>query len=134
MHDILTAVGYARDCLKAKKVYVVGLDGAGPWVAAARAQAGAAIDRAVIDTAGFRFGNLAEIDDADFVPGAAKYLDLPGLLALSAPYETWVAGEGAAAPAVVTAAYLAAGQPAALSVYTGPDDKKEAAALEWLLK
>ena len=42
VHDILSAVGYARNCLKARKVHLVGLDGAGHWVLAARAQAGAA--------------------------------------------------------------------------------------------
>ena len=94
VHDILTAVAYARHSLGAEKVDVVGLGGAGHWVAAARAQAGAAIDRAVVDTAGFRFAKLKSIDDADFLPGGAKYLDLPGLMALSAPYPLWLAGEG----------------------------------------
>ncbi len=36
VHDILSAVSFARHCLKAEKVYVVGLGRAGRWVAAAR--------------------------------------------------------------------------------------------------
>ncbi|HYV38147.1 MAG TPA: hypothetical protein VE988_20850, partial [Gemmataceae bacterium] len=68
--------------------------GAGPWVAAARAQAQGAIDRAVIDTGGFRFGKLLEIHDVNFLPGGAKYGDLPGLLALGQPEKLLVGGEG----------------------------------------
>jgi dienelactone hydrolase len=134
VHDILTAVVYARHNLGAEQVYVVGLGGAGHWVAAARAQAGSAIDRAVVDPAGFRFANLKTIDDADFLPGGAKYLDLPGMLALSAPYPLWLAGEGEKAPPVVDAAYRAAGESNRLTVFS--DNKKEAtaAAIKWLQK
>ena len=93
MHDVLSAVSFARNALGAKKVHLVGLGGAGHWVLAARAQAGAAIDRAAADTAGFRFAGLTAIDDPDFLPGGAKYLDLPGIAALSAPLPLWLAGE-----------------------------------------
>jgi dienelactone hydrolase len=135
VHDILTAVGYARNVLKADKVYVVGLHGAGHWVAAARAQAGAAIDRAVVDTAAFRFANVRSIDDADFLPGGAKYLDLPGMLALSAPYPLWLAGEGDKAPPVVEAAYRATGTPNQLTVFSsGSKEEMRAAAIKWLLQ
>jgi hypothetical protein len=41
--------------------------------------------RAAIDTSGFRFAQLTDVYDAGFLPGAAKYGDLPGLLALAAP-------------------------------------------------
>ena len=109
VHDILSAISFVRHSLKAEKVDLVGLSGAGHWVALARAQAGAQIDRAVIDTAGFRFAKLTAIDDPDFLPGGAKYLDLPGILALSAPCPLWLAGEGHAGPPVVAAAYRAAG-------------------------
>ena len=66
---------------------------AGPIVAAARAVAGEAIDRAAVDTGGFRFGNLLDYRDPQFLPGGAKYLDLPGMLALGAPHPLWLAGE-----------------------------------------
>jgi len=133
VHDILTAVAYARHCLGGEKVDVVGLGGAGHWVAAARAQAGAAIDQAVVDTAGFRFASLKSIDAADFLPGGAKYLDLPGMLALSAPYPLWLAGEGEEAPPVVNAAYRAAGHPHQLTLFKGDERSSEAAAIKWLL-
>ena len=52
----------------------------GPIVAAARAVAGDAIDLAAVDTGGFRFAKLLDFRDPQFLPGGAKYLDLPGCL------------------------------------------------------
>ena len=110
VHDVLTAVACAgKDPIGAKQVCLFARDGAGHWAAAARAQAGAAVQRAIIDTAGFRFARLTQIDDPDFLPGAAKYLDLPAMLALSAPLRLYVEGEGEELPEVVRAAYKAAG-------------------------
>jgi len=99
---------------------------------AARAQAGGSIDRAAADTAGFRFARLTAWDDPDFLPGGAKYLDLPGMAALSAPWPLWLAGEGAEPPPVVAAAYHAAGAPQALAVSAADESAREAAAVEWL--
>jgi len=135
VHDILTLVSLAKNRDKpAERVYVVGLNGAGHWVAAARAQAGKAVDRAVVDTDGFRFAKLTAFDDPDFLPGAAKYLDLPGIMALSAPGELWLAGEGPEPPAVVAAAYKAAGSPDKLTLFDGEPAARESAAVEWLLR
>ena len=111
---------------------LVGLGGAGHWVAAACAQAGSAVDRAAVDTAGFRFAKLTATDDPDFLPGGAKYGDLPGILALSAPMPLWLAGEGIAAPKLLATAYATAGRASDLTLYAGKD--AEAAAVEWLLK
>ena len=134
VHDILSLVALAKTVGRAEKVHLVGLNGAGHWVAAARAQAGKAVDRAVVDTAGFRFANLTAFDDPDFLPGGAKYLDLPGILALSAPGELWLAGEGSDAPDVVAAAYQAAGSPERLTVFNGEPTQRQEAALAWLLR
>ena len=83
VHDVLTAASYYRGDEKPLGVVdIVGLNGAGHWAAAAKAIAGKAIDRTVIDTAGFRFVNLKSTDEPDFLPGAVKYEDVPGLLAL----------------------------------------------------
>ena len=134
VHDLLSLVAFARgDKLGADHVDVVGLDGAGHWVAAARAIAGSAIDRAAIDTDGFRFANLTAIDDADFLPGGAKYDDLPGILALSAPHRLWLAGEEGCEAELIAASYRAAGRPENLTVPPGKD-VDPAAAVKWLLK
>jgi hypothetical protein len=135
VHDILTVIGYARSRAEApqeQKLFLVGLHGAGPWAAAARALAGAAVDAAALDTAGFRFAQLQSIDDPNFLPGGAKYDDLPGMLALSAPGALWLAGEGEAPPPVVRAAYQAAGAEAKLTSFAGPSDRIPTAVVEWL--
>ena len=48
-------------------VGVAGFGGTGPIVAAARAVAGDAIDRAAVDTGGFRFGKLLDYRDPQFL-------------------------------------------------------------------
>ena len=98
-----------------------------------RAQAGEAVDRAAIDTAGFRFASVAAIDDPDFLPGGAKYLDLPGIVALAAPRPLWLAGEGAEPPPVVTAAYRSAAAADRVTVFGGEGDREDKA-VEWLLQ
>lgn len=132
VHDILTVVAAAKEQLKAREVDLVGLDGAGHWVAAARAQAGSAIARAVVDTAGFRFAQVAALSDPDLWPGGAKYLDLPGVLSLSAPGPLWLSDAGAEAAPVLRAAYQSAGSPANLTVYRDPTGQADAA-MAWLL-
>ena len=137
-HDVLTVVSFLRNTKvephpKASTVEIIGFGHTGPIVAAARAIAGGAIDRAAIDTGGFRFSKLLDYRDPQFLPGGAKYLDLPGMLALGAPHALWLAGEAAEAPLVLDA-YQSAGKMKELTVFTGEASKKEAAAVEWLLK
>ncbi|MFZ1936994.1 MAG: acetylxylan esterase [Thermoguttaceae bacterium] len=134
VRDLLTLVAFERGGrAPADRVYMIGLAGAGHWVAAARAIAGSAIDRAAIDTAGFRFARIAAFDNPDFLPGGAKYNDLPGMIALSAPNPLWLAGEGDTLPPIISATYRAAGQPENITLHSG-DAARESAAVEWLLK
>jgi dienelactone hydrolase len=134
VHDVLAAVAFAkRHGAEPGEVNLVGLKGAGHWVAAATAQSHGTVARAAIDTGGFRFAQLTDIYDADFLPGAAKYGDLPGLLALAAPARLWLAGEGNQAPPVTTAAFAAAGVPENLTLFSGESRDTEAAAVRWLL-
>ncbi|HSH93484.1 MAG TPA: hypothetical protein VK968_05015, partial [Roseimicrobium sp.] len=137
-HDVLTLVKFLRTTEygshpKVSKVDVVGLGVAGPIVAAARAIAGGDIDRAAVDTGGFRFGKLLDYRDPQFLPGGAKYLDLPGMLALSAPYPLWVAGEGDK-PAVAADVYAAAGKATQLMPFVDEKAKREASVVNWLVK
>jgi len=95
VHDILTAIKYVKERkAQTEHLTVVGLHGAGHWVAAARAQAPGQVDCAIIDTGGFRFGKVLDIHDVNFLPGGAKYGDLPGMIALNAPEKLFLAGEG----------------------------------------
>ena len=98
-------------------------------VAAAAARSSDTLEAVVLDTGGFRFQNVRDIRDPMFLPGGAKYGDLPGLLALGAPRKLFLMGEGAHAPDLVTAAY--AGTPAALHV----GEKRDVdAAVKWLIE
>jgi hypothetical protein len=82
VHDVLGAVKFVQGHERqSKEVIVVGGEGVGAIAAAARALSDGAINRAIIDTAGFRFADVPDIYDPNFVPGAAKYGDLLGLLA-----------------------------------------------------
>lgn len=137
-HDILTLVKYLKtaqvgDHPKPTSVAVAGFGSTGPQVAAARSVAGDAINRAAIDTGAFRFGKLLDYRDPQFLPGGAKYLDVPGMLALSAPQPLWLSGEGSE-PALVSDAYRTAGQKERLSVFTGEAAQKTSAAVAWLLE
>jgi len=137
VHDVLTAVAYLSDKRRqpvVDEVCLLGLAGAGHWAAAARAQAGGAVDRAAIDTAGFRFADVTAIDDPDFLPGIVKYGDLPTLLALSAPHRLWVAGEGSGARGLVRTVYGAAKAEESLSTRNEPHAKVEEAAIRWFVE
>ncbi len=136
-HDVLTLVkalwqAEGNPFPTVKHVSVAGWDTAGPIAAAAGALAGKAIDRMAIDTQGFRFGKLLDYRHPMFLPGGAKYLDVPGLLVLNAPRPLWLAGEGDG-PELVTAAYRAASQPDALTPFTVDTAPRQAAA-QWLLQ
>jgi dienelactone hydrolase len=135
VHDILTAVAYCHtEAIAAKRVHLVGLTGAGRWVAAARAACYRTIDRAVVDTAGFRFADIDRFDHPDFLPGGAKYLDLPGMLALGAPGPLWLAGEDSQTLTLVAAAYEATEDSEEFTVFDGEDGDMEGSAVGWLLK
>ncbi|MEY3492489.1 MAG: hypothetical protein RL309_1617, partial [Verrucomicrobiota bacterium] len=98
VHDVITITSYLltpRDSSqpKVKKVSLAGFGKMGAIAAAARASTGGAIAKAAIDTAGFRFGQLLDYRDPMFLPGGAKYLDVPGLLCVASTQALWVAGE-----------------------------------------
>lgn len=132
-HDILSVVRHLQSQSNPpKSIALAGLNGAGPLAAAARAQCGNAIERAAIATEGFRFGQVLDIQHENFLPGGAKYDDVPGLLALGAPQALWLAGEGVAAPAPVDSLYRAANASAQLTAYGGPATQIRAEVATWL--
>jgi len=131
-HDILTAVAFVRSHeYTPKHVAVAGFGEAGTWVAAARAQARDAIDTAIIDTGGFRFSKVNDIHGPQYLTGGAKYHDLPGMLAVAAPSELWLAGEGDIAPPPIASAYKSADAAKSLHLYNG--DAAMKAAVDFLL-
>jgi hypothetical protein len=134
VHDILTLIRYVQNHeRKTERLDLVGLGEAGPLAAAARAQAAGVIDRAVIDTRNFRFGRVTEIHDVSFLPGGAKYGDLPGMLALGAPKALWLAGEPGDSAEIIRASYEASGAAGNLQVFKGTSEQTRDAAVAWLL-
>jgi hypothetical protein len=116
VHDVLTLISFIRnDDHAPKHLHLIGVNGAGPIAAAARAIAGKQIDKAAIDTEGFRFADLKSYRDPNFVPGVVKYGDLPALLALSAPNPIWFGGEEGAIAKPAKAAYAATNSPQAVT-------------------
>jgi dienelactone hydrolase len=126
VHDVMTITSYLltpRDASQpaVKKVSLAGFGQMGAVAAAARAATGNAIAKAAIDTQGFRFGQLLDYRHPMFLPGGAKYLDVPGLLCVASASPLWVAGE--------TDATLF---PSARRAEAGIDSKTAAAT--WLLR
>ncbi len=93
--------------------FVVALDRSAIDISVALAQTalldGAhAIKGVVLDTRGFRFANVESIRDPYFLPGGARYFDLPGFLALAAPTPMLVYGETEESASILRQAYSAA--------------------------
>ena len=137
-HDVLTMVDFLRNAKvgshpNPQKVAIAGWGKTGPVVAAARALAGNSIDKAAVETGGFRFGKLLDYRDEMFLPGGAKYLDVPGMLALNAPHALWLAGEGKQ-PELVAAIYASSGKATELTAFAGEASQKEELAADWLIK
>ena len=94
VHDVLTAAAFAKHSktYDVKKISLAAPKRAGHWAAAARAIVGGkVIQKAWIDTSDFRFADLETHWEADFLPGAVKYGDIPGFLVLNTPFDTALA-------------------------------------------
>jgi hypothetical protein len=86
VHDLLSTIAFVRDHqYEPKRILVAGGSGVGPIVAAAGTQAIGAVHGFAIDTGGLRFIDIDDLHSPDFVPGGAKYGDLPGMLARLSP-------------------------------------------------
>lgn len=114
VHDVLACIAFLKS--EGMTVDLVGEGPGATWAAAAAAIAGDAVARLVVQTDGYRFATIESIGDVQLIPGAVKYGDLPGLLALSAPRPLRIAGERADGLAVVQAAYKAAGSENLLAI------------------
>lgn len=133
VHDVLAAIVLAEQDGRNKQVDLVGLGDAGKWAAGAAAQANGQLGRVALDTGGFRFRDVQGVYHVDFLPGAAKYGDLPALLSLAAPTPMWLTGEREDAPPIVRSAYNALGEPDHMTLSPRPSDKPMAA-VDWILQ
>lgn len=65
---------------------------------------------------GFRFGKIDQLRDPNLLPGATKYHDLPGMLALAAPKPMLLLGETPQTAKLTKLSYAQAGAPEALTL------------------
>jgi dienelactone hydrolase len=128
--DLLTIAAHAlQQCPDNVTLLCTGESAA--WAAPAAALGGDQLARVLIDSGGFRYGQSESYRDANFVPGAVKYGDLPVLLALRSPHWLMVAGQQQL-PAIVAQAYAAAD--ASDRVVHSTADRIGDAEIDWLLK
>ncbi len=135
-HDVLAALRHARSLAgPSRQVTLVALDGpSSAWAALARAGAGGLADAAAFATDGFRFASVSAFDDPSFLPGGAKYGDLPAALTLAAPKPLFIAGESGDAVTLLKDAYNAAGAPDALHVSTTSGDALVGEIADWIVR
>jgi hypothetical protein len=133
IHDILTAVAFARSLDGVKKVHLMGSGKAGPWVALARGLCGDAVARTAADWNRFRYDSVRRVNDEMMLPGAIKYGGLPALASLAAPGELYMHNyQGTGSGPWMKGAYKAAG---ASDKLTRSSAKVEAEkVVEWLLR
>jgi hypothetical protein len=133
VHDVLTAVAFARAHEKTTAVRLAGFGKAGPWALLARALCGDAVGRTAADFDGFRFEKVRRADDEMMLPGSLKYGGLPALAALAVPGELYVHNHrGTGSGEWLKAVYQAAGAADKLqrtSEKAAPDK-----VVEWLLR
>lgn len=131
-HDVLSLISFVMNHeYPTDSIVLIGLDSTAPIAAAARFQAQDAVDLLAIDTHGFRFADVDDLHSVNFMPGGAKYGDLPGLLALSSPDPVWLTGEGKRAPRIIRQAFRAADAVDQLTYVADPDQPLREI-LEWL--
>ena len=95
VHDVMTLIAYLKNQEQhdVDEIQVVGLGAAGPVVATA---APFIADQALTiyaQTGGFRYVDAKSIRAVDFLPGGARYFDLPGFISLAGATKVVLAGE-----------------------------------------
>ncbi len=105
-HDVLSVLGLVQTSQHpTRKLAIVALGSTSPIAAATRALAPNAISAAVVQNGDFRFATVGDLHDPSFLPGGAKYGDLPALLRLGG--KSPVLSEGGARHMPLTAASAA---------------------------
>ncbi len=133
VHDILTAVAFARSHEKTKTVHLAGLSKAGVWVLLARGLCGNAVSRTIADGSGFRFASIDSTTDEMMLPGAVKYGDVDVLAGLAVPGELgWMNVPEKKSGGWTRAVYQAAGVADRLQSIDGKKSPEEMMA--WLVR
>jgi hypothetical protein len=137
VHDVLTIVKFARTAKEDSHpsptmVEVAGFGAAAPVAVVARAVAGDTIDATAADTHGFRFGQLLDFRDPQFLPGGSKYGDLPGFVAAGGGHPLWMTEDENSEDMQTLRA--GNGGRNRITFFEGSDSEKHLAAVKWLLE
>lgn len=86
VHDVLSIIAFLRNAKvkghpRPNRVLLAGLEEYAPIVLATRAVSELSVDKTFVDTDGFRFATLDDWRHPLFLPGAVRYLDIPGFIA-----------------------------------------------------
>ena len=133
VHDILTAVAFARKQEGVTTVHLLGRGKAGPWAILARSLSGKAVTRLAADVDQFRFDRIKTTNDEMMLPGAVKYAGLGALASLAAPGEAYLHNHRGAGIGEWTKAVYAAAEAKDKLVSTS-DTVEEKKLIEWLLR
>ena len=92
VHDVMSiAIGLKRE--GTKQITLVSEDKTSAIAVAAATQLDSVVDNLIVRTSGFRFHDVDNLRDAYFLPGGAKYGDIPGMLTLCNKMNLYIAGE-----------------------------------------
>lgn len=137
VHDILTLIAFSKySKYEPEGINLIGLGKmAGPLVAAAAVQAGPVVNKIAVGTGGFRFATITSVRDPMLIPGAIRYGDVAGLLALLAPQKLALVDEPANSDVakLATSAFAAAKASENLSILNAPSNQQANAAATWIL-
>jgi dienelactone hydrolase len=132
VHDILTAVAFAKNYENVRTVHLAGFDKAGPWVLLARGLCGDAVSRTAADLNDFHFDKVQTSGDEMMLPGGLKY-GLSALAALAAPGELYVHNQrGTGSAEWLKAVYEAA--VATEKLRSSPEKTADEKVVEWILR
>ena len=92
VHDLLSAIAFAKQWKGTRSISIAGVGAAGPTALLARAMADGWIDRAACELNGFDFPNVTADSDPMLLPGAMKYGGLCGFATLCRQGLTMVYG------------------------------------------
>jgi dienelactone hydrolase len=128
VQDILNAVAYARG--QAKRVNLVGLEHAGPWVLLARPFAGD-IQRTAADAAQWEWTTTQPVTNEMALPAALRYGGMKAFIALAAPNPLFLHHYGATDISWLQNAYRLEGGKA---LRTSPTQAAPEALVAWITK
>ena len=136
VQDALAVIEWAGS-QATRPVDLIGLSGVGHIAAGAAFQSGDRLARVAIQTDGGRWSSFNNVYGSDFLPGAARYLDLPGLISLARPESLWVGGEEESVDQgqgvrLIETVWNARGKPDGCTV-VGQADGQTDDAIKWLL-